>query len=637
MQDAAKPFRLGNLPDRKKLQTRAGTLEYVVSGTGPCTLVLLNGAGVTLEGWRALYPAIEKIGTVFAWNRFGVKGSDAPRLPQTGAVVVASLRELLSYAGLTPPYVLVGHSLGGLYANLFARLYPQEVAAVLFLEATHPRDREVLQQHETQLTRALTKVFSLPQWLFKANLHSEIDCLDHAVSEVEAAGPFPAIPVAVVTGGATPPRWLMSPGALQARRAHQQELARLSPKGEQVIAAKSGHFPQLTEPRLVIDVLKRLTARAACWTSAAALATLARMNETAEPLDPVSAVVHRDPYPYYARLRRDRPLYLDSTLGLWVAATHETVEAALNHPALRVRPPAEPVPRGLVGTPAGEVFARLVRMNDGEFHSRYKPAVQQAVRRFSMADVAQAAAAAALAVTRLEANALLNALPVQAVARLLRVPLDSLNATVRWVEEFVQGIAPGASALVVARANDAAMQLMAQGEAQGLDAVQSANRIALMQQSLDATAGLVGNTVRLLRARPELVAGESSLDPWRAIVAEVARWDAPVQNTRRFAATDLTLGGQAIAQGQGVLLLLASANRDETLNANPDIFDPERSDRRSMSFGAGMHGCPGEAIAIEIAAAGLQALSGERPLDELFGPCSGFRPLANARIPVFAT
>jgi cytochrome P450 len=56
-----------------------------------------------------------------------------------------------------------------------------------------------------------------------------------------------------------------------------------------------------------------------------------------------------------------------------------------------------------------------------------------------------------------------------------------------------------------------------------------------------------------------------------------------------------------------------------------------------MSFGSGAHGCPGEAIAIEIAAAGLQALNSAAPLDELFGSCTGFRPLANARIPVFAT
>jgi pimeloyl-ACP methyl ester carboxylesterase len=260
---AAAPFRLGLLPEKRKLQTRSGALEYVVSGAGRPAIVLLNGAGMTLDGWRALYPAIEKAGTVFAWNRFGVKGSDAPRLRQTGAVVVASLRELLGYAGVQPPYVLVGHSLGGLYANLFARLHPPEVAAVLFLEATHPRDQEVLQQHETQLTRALARVFSLPQRLFAANVHAEIEWVAETADEVAQAGPFPDVPVAVVTGGAIPPRWLMSPAALRARREHQRDLALLSPQGRQVIADKSGHFPQLTEPALVLDVLQGLVTRAA--------------------------------------------------------------------------------------------------------------------------------------------------------------------------------------------------------------------------------------------------------------------------------------------------------------------------------------------------------------------------------------
>lgn len=259
----AASFRRGLLPERKKLQTRSGALEYMVSGAGQPTIVLLNGAGVTLEGWRALYPAIEKTGTVFAWNRFGVKGSDEPRLAQTGAVVVASLRELLAYAGLRPPYVLVGHSLGGLHANLFARLYPNEVAAVMFLEAAHPRDQEVLRKHETQLTRALSKLFSLPQWLFRANVQAEIEWAAETAREIEGAGPFPDVPVAVITGGASPPKWLMSPAALKARHEHQRDLARLSSQGEQVIARRSGHFPQLTEPLLVLDVLQGLVRRVA--------------------------------------------------------------------------------------------------------------------------------------------------------------------------------------------------------------------------------------------------------------------------------------------------------------------------------------------------------------------------------------
>lgn len=257
-----KPFRLGELPPVQRLQTRCGALEYVISGAGEPALVLFNGAGVALDGWRALYPDIESLGTVVAWNRFGMEGSDTLARVQSGALVVGSVRELLSYTGVQPPFVLVGHSLGGLYANLFARLHPGETAAVLLLEATHPRDHEVLKMDEAQLSRALRKVLSLPDWVFRDNLHAEVEAVGHVVREVQAAGPFPDVPVTVVTGGAPPPKWIMQEEALQARLGHQRELARLSPRGEHVVARRSGHFPQLSEPDVVLGVLKRLVLRA---------------------------------------------------------------------------------------------------------------------------------------------------------------------------------------------------------------------------------------------------------------------------------------------------------------------------------------------------------------------------------------
>ena len=255
-------LRLGRLPALQVAQTRGGRLGYVLSGGGPLPLVLFNGAGVTLDGWRALYPDIEELGRVFAWNRPGVQGSDAPRVPQTGTVVIAALRELLGYAGLEPPYLLVGHSLGGLYAQLFARLHPSETAGVLLLEATHPRDQEVLRQHETQFARALSGLLSLPQALFRRNLHAELECVAETVRQVASAGAFPPVPLKVVTGGKTPPGWMMSPAAVGARRAHQQDLARLSPLGEHVIAQGSGHFPQLSEPGLVLKELRSLASAA---------------------------------------------------------------------------------------------------------------------------------------------------------------------------------------------------------------------------------------------------------------------------------------------------------------------------------------------------------------------------------------
>lgn len=252
--------RRGVLPPIRALQTRAGRAGYILSGSGPATILLFSGAGVSLQGWEHLYPGIERLGTVFGWNRPGMQGSDAPRERQTGMAVLAQLRELIAYTGLEPPFVLAAHSLGGLYANLFARLHPVEVAGVLFLEATHPADHGLLKKHETHLARALGKVLALPQAFFRGNLHGELDGVEETVREIEAAGPFPPVPLRVVTGGLTPRGWVMSPAAIAAKRAHQQELVRLSPLGEQVIAQKSGHFPQVTQPELVLRVLEELVA-----------------------------------------------------------------------------------------------------------------------------------------------------------------------------------------------------------------------------------------------------------------------------------------------------------------------------------------------------------------------------------------
>jgi pimeloyl-ACP methyl ester carboxylesterase len=129
------------------------------------------------------------------------------------------------------------------------------------LEATHPRDDEVLHADEQHLVRALTKVLQLPEWIFADNLHSEVAALGHIVEEVESAGPFPPVPVAVITGGMPPPRWIMPTDALRARIEHQRQLAKLSPHSEHIVAKKSGHFPQLSEPDLVLDVLERLVRR----------------------------------------------------------------------------------------------------------------------------------------------------------------------------------------------------------------------------------------------------------------------------------------------------------------------------------------------------------------------------------------
>jgi cytochrome P450 len=330
-----------------------------------------------------------------------------------------------------------------------------------------------------------------------------------------------------------------------------------------------------------------------------------------DPLHALAAPSHPDPYPWYARLRATRPLFFDAGLGLWVASG-AAAAAALRDPALRVRPPLEPVPRALAGTPTGEVFAQLVRMTDGDFHARHKPAVTAAARRFDMAQVRTAAAMATGDLAgRTARDALLTALPVQAMARLLGVPAQALDRTVDAVHDFTRGIAAGADADTLARAHGASVDLMAQGEAQGLTRVQAANRIAFMQQALDATAGLIGNALHAMR--------REGAEPSLELVEAVARRDPAVHNTRRFAATECTLAGERIAAGDCVLVVLV---------------DPDA--RELPGFGAGAHACPGERIALQLAATALEVLRATTALSCIFGAVRGYQPLQNARIPLFA-
>lgn len=240
-----------SMPKLLKATINSKTLEYTISGSGRPTIVLVNGSGGPIEGWYKVFAGLEMLGTVFAYNRLGMGGSDKPTEPQTGSRIVTTLHQLLSDVGLPPPYVLVGHSLGGLYVNLFARMFPEDVAGVALLDATAPEDVLQLPQENNGFQRLTQSILNL---IFGKDIYGETAHLDQTVSEIQKAAPFPNIPLMVVSGG-NPSR--MTPDKVRhIRSRNQQLLTALSPQGRQVIAVESGHFPQFTEPTIVIQAIR---------------------------------------------------------------------------------------------------------------------------------------------------------------------------------------------------------------------------------------------------------------------------------------------------------------------------------------------------------------------------------------------
>lgn len=243
------------MPSKRQMRIGGGTIAYSVAGSGAPTIVLINGSGGPVEAWYRLYPAIARLGTVIAYDRPGVGGSSPPLVPQTGEAAVETLRGLLAELGAPPPYLLVGHSFGGLHANLFARRYPREVGGMVLLDATAPEDIAALKPHRGMAARAIPAIFNR---LWRLDPNHEIVHEDMTVAQLAAAPAFPAIPLNVISGGKAPPSWLFSAAARALRDQHQERLTRLSPLGTRIIAPKSGHFPQMSEPELVLDAIADL-------------------------------------------------------------------------------------------------------------------------------------------------------------------------------------------------------------------------------------------------------------------------------------------------------------------------------------------------------------------------------------------
>ncbi|MET0541769.1 MAG: cytochrome P450 [Variovorax sp.] len=383
---------------------------------------------------------------------------------------------------------------------------------------------------------------------------------------------------------------------------------------------------------------------------------------SAPPADPIAAVVHPDPYPYYADLRAGPPLVFHPALKLWVASRADVVAQALSHPALRVRPPAEPVPRAIAGAPAGEVFARLVRMNDGPLHARHRPVLQRALAGIDLRAAHDAVRHAARRVGPMAPDDAMFVLPLGALATLLGFADEDLADIAAEARAFVACLSPlatqrqldAASASAQAlRGRFAALPTSARARRPGnlLDAVLAeagaagatdadvlrANLVGLFSQTCESTAGLFGQSVVALARDPQLAGAASERrNGFSLLVQEVARHDAPVQNTRRFAAQPCRVAGVDLQVGDGLLLVLGAANRDAALNPEPETFRLERVERRMLGFGRGKHGCPGQALAFALAGAGVQVLL-ERGLDTAALADAGwrYRPSVNGRMPAF--
>lgn len=119
-------------------------LHLNCTGTGGPTVILDAGAGGNSLAWALIQPSIAKFTTVCSYDRAGLGWSEKSKNPRTSENFVEELRLLLKKAHIPGPYILVGHSLGGLNVQLYATKYPHEVAGLILVDSSHHDQMEKL-------------------------------------------------------------------------------------------------------------------------------------------------------------------------------------------------------------------------------------------------------------------------------------------------------------------------------------------------------------------------------------------------------------------------------------------------------------------------------------------------------------
>jgi pimeloyl-ACP methyl ester carboxylesterase len=274
--------------------------------SGP-TVVFESGIAATSQNWLSVQTSVAAYTRAVSYDRGGLGWSSPHTSERTPGNIASELRETLQQAGIPGPYVLVGHSFGGLVVRSFAMQYPDEVLGVVLVDPMRPEEwppvNEAQRAHVERgkrfagygvlvarfglarlaitsllcrsgtmsraffrtagnsgqhvMERIVCEVGKMPpevrpvvaaHWSnpkYYRGLVAHLDALPATVTEMHGANPLQGVPVVLLTPANAEP--------LCAER-----LRRISPGARQVIAEQSGHWVHLDEPELVLDTIRAM-------------------------------------------------------------------------------------------------------------------------------------------------------------------------------------------------------------------------------------------------------------------------------------------------------------------------------------------------------------------------------------------
>jgi pimeloyl-ACP methyl ester carboxylesterase len=225
---------------------------------GVPVVVMDSGMGNSSESWLGIQPKIAEFARVCIYDRAGLGNSDPSIHTQTITQIVLDLHNLLARAGVSGQLILVGHSLGGINARLYAGMYPRAVVGMVLVDSAH---EEQFVRMDALIPEEIKKQF--PPEAFEVTSPEKIDFKENRERKARLAKWHADIPLIVLTAanaqpGGEGPLAYLAPKFEEIRQELQQDLVHRSAKGKQIIATRSGHFIHHDEPELVVSAIREV-------------------------------------------------------------------------------------------------------------------------------------------------------------------------------------------------------------------------------------------------------------------------------------------------------------------------------------------------------------------------------------------
>ncbi len=262
----------GAMPNTGTQRLLGGPVVYTYVGQGKPVVVLQSSIGDGRDPWVPVLSELRDRYSVFAYDRPGYGDSTAtPPTPRNPCGIATELHDLLHASGVKPPYLLVGHSMGGLYQYAFSRLYPDEVAGLVMVDAVHPMHTRRMQVEVPLMANMLE---SMSRRVFRGMMQAEYlqqtDCVDALLPKRR-----PDVPVRVLTRTVYTPEETISGFEAMVHGLEPNWLPLIGGKGIQPVEG-AGHYIQRDQPevvaRAVDEVAQEIRERAATAAATAASA-----------------------------------------------------------------------------------------------------------------------------------------------------------------------------------------------------------------------------------------------------------------------------------------------------------------------------------------------------------------------------